>query len=180
MTNSGLIRATGDSGIGAGLSGVNNTVVNNGTISGGSNGYSLFSFGTSGNSITNNGTLDGQMLVMGMGSSLINAGLITITNPGTALGAHDLAFGGTFTQTAEGTLALRVDNNGLHDGLVADGNANLNGTLRAVLQPGLYGSTTTYKDVLVTSGSVAGQFASVTSSSAFFGAAATYNASPST
>jgi outer membrane autotransporter protein len=171
------IRATGDSGIGAGLSGVNNTLVNNGTISGGSNGYSLFSFGTSGNSITNNGTLDGQMFVTGTGSSLINAGLITITNPGTALGAFDLHFGGTFTQTAQGTLALRVDNNGLHDGLAASGNANLNGTLRAVLQPGLYGSSTTYKDVLLTSGSVAGQFALVTSSSAFFGAAASYNAS---
>jgi uncharacterized protein with beta-barrel porin domain len=177
VTNSGLIRATGDSGIGAGFSGANNTVVNNGTISGGSNGTSLFSFGTTFSAVTNNGTLDGQISVWGMGNSLTNAGLITITDPGTVLGALDLSFGGTFTQTAQGTLALRVDNKGLHDGLVADGKANLNGALRAVLQPGLYGSSTTYKDVLVSSTSVAGQFASVTSSSAFFGAAATYNAS---
>src|SRR6202048_655517 len=177
VTNSGLIRATGDSGIGAGLSGVNNTVVNNGTISGGSNGTSLLSFGTTFNTITNNGTLDGAMVVIGMGNSLTNAGLIPITDPGTVLAPGNIYFGGTFTQLAQGTLGLRVDNKGLHDGLVADGNANLNGTLRAVLQPGLYGSSTTYKDVLVTSTSLAGQFASVTSSSAFFGAAATYNAS---
>ena len=151
--------------------------MNNGTIRGGANGYSLFSFGTTGNTITNNGTLDGQMFVVGPGNSLINAGLITITDPGTTLHALSLIFGGTFTQTAQGTLALRVDNTGLHDGLVAEGNVNLNGTLRAVLRPGLYGTTTTYKDVLLTTAAVAGQFAYVTSSSAFFGAAATYNAS---
>ncbi|MCP3473915.1 autotransporter outer membrane beta-barrel domain-containing protein [Bradyrhizobium sp. CCGUVB1N3] len=45
-----------------------------------------------------------------------------------------------------------------------------------MLQPGLYGTTTTYKDVLVSGASINGQFASVTSSSAFFNAAATYNA----
>jgi uncharacterized protein with beta-barrel porin domain len=176
-TNSGLIRSTGDMGIGAGVSGMNNILVNNGTISGGSNGYSLFSFGTTGNSITNNGTLDGQMYFLGTGNSLINAGLITITDPGTAVHSLSLIFGGTFTQTAQGTLALRVDKAGLHDGLVTDGKASLNGTLRAVLQPGLYGPSITYKDVLVSGTSVAGQFANVTSSSAFFGAAAAYNAS---
>ena len=176
MTNSGSIVATGKSGIGVGFTGMNNTVVNNGTIGGGSNGYTLFSFGTTGNSITNNGTLDGQMFLIGPGNSLINAGLITITDPGTALLGYNLGFGGTFTQTAQGTLALRVDNKGLHDGLFADGKVSLNGTLRAVLQAGLYGTTTTYKDVLTTSAAINGQFASVTSSSAFFGAAAAYNA----
>ena len=176
LINSGTIVATGKSGIGVGISGLNNTVVNNGTIAGGKDGYTLFSFGTTGNSITNNGTLDGQMFLIGPGNSLLNAGLITITDPGTALLANNLGFGGTFTQTAQGTLALRVDNKGLHDGMFADGKVSLNGTLRAVLQSGLYGTTTTYKDVLTTSASINGQFASVTSSSAFFGAAAAYNA----
>ena len=175
MANSGTIAATGTSGIAVGVNGLNNTIVNNGTLKGGSSGYSLFSVGTTGNSITNNGTLDGRMWVTGPGNSLVNAGLITITDPGTTLLAGNMLFGGTFTQTAQGTLALRVDDKGLHDSLIA-GKASLNGTLRAVLQPGLYGTTTTYKDVLASSVSVSGQFANVTSSSAFFGATATYNA----
>ena len=177
VTNSGLIAATGAGGLGGAISGQNNTVVNNGTIRGGTNGYSLFSsnFLASGNSVTNNGTLDGRIELMGSGDSLINAGLITITDPGTALAVSNLAFAGTFTQTAQGTLALRVDNAGNRDGLSAV-QANLNGTLRAVLQPGLYQSSTTYTGVVQTTAAITGQFASVTSSSAFFNATATYNA----
>ena len=177
VTNSGLIAATGAGGLGGAISGQNNTVVNNGTIRGGTNGYSLFSsnFLASGNSVTNNGTLDGRIELMGSGDSLINAGLITITDPGTALAVSNLAFAGTFTQTAQGTLALRVDNAGNRDGLSAV-QANLNGTLRAVLQPGLYQSSTTYTGVVQTTAAITGQFATVTSSSAFFNAAATYNA----
>ena len=148
ITNSGTIAATGTNGIAIGFGGLNNSVVNNGTIKGSADGFTLFSFGTVGSTLTNNGTLDGQMLLMGMGNSLINAGLITISDPGTPLVAGNLYFGGTFTQTAQGTLALRVDNAGQHDGLSADGQAKLNGTLRAVLQPGLYGSSITYTNVL--------------------------------
>ena len=177
ITNSGTIAATGTNGIAIGFGGLNNSVVNNGTIKGSADGFTLFSFGTVGSTLTNNGTLDGQMLLMGMGNSLINAGLITISDPGTPLVAGNLYFGGTFTQTAQGTLALRVDNAGQHDGLSADGQAKLNGTLRAVLQPGLYGSSITYTNVLQSSIPVAGQFSNVTSSSAFFNAVATYNAS---
>lgn len=178
VTNSGMIVATasGASGI-AFTGGQNNTVVNNGAVLSGANGYSLASLGTTGNSITNNGTLDGLIMVFGTGNSLTNAGLITITDPGTALAASNLIFAGTFAQTAQGTLALRVDNAGLHDGLSAEGQASLNGTLRAVLQPGLYNNTTTYNNAFVTSGAINGQFANVTSSSAFFNAVATYNAS---
>ena len=176
ITNSGTIAATGTNGIAIGFGGLNNSVVNNGTIKGSADGFTLFSFGTVGSTLTNNGTLDGQMLLMGMGNSLINAGLITISDPGTPLVAGNLYFGGTFTQTAQGTLALRVDNAGQHDGLSADGQAKLNGTLRAVLQPGLYGSSITYTNVLQSSIPVAGQFSNVTSSSAFFNAVATYNA----
>ncbi|QWG15257.1 autotransporter domain-containing protein [Bradyrhizobium sediminis] len=175
MINNGTISATGGLGTAVGISGLNNTIVNNSIVRGGVNGYSLVSLGTTGTSITNNGTLDGQMMVHGTGNSLINAGLITITDPGTALTAGNLTFSGTFTQTAAGTLSLRLGNTGLHDSLLVH-QANLNGTLRAVLQAGLYGTTTTYQDVLVSSTSVAGQFANVTSSSAFFNAVATYNA----
>jgi uncharacterized protein with beta-barrel porin domain len=176
VINNGLIGAIGNFGTGLWFNGANSTIVNNGTIMGGAAGYSLRSVGTHGNSITNNGTLDGQISVLGTGNSLSNAGLITITDPGTAIAAGNLSVGGTFTQTAQGTLALRVDNAGLYDGLYATGQLALNGTLRAVLQPGLYGSSITYANVLQSGASVTGQFASVTSSSAFFNAAATYNA----
>jgi uncharacterized protein with beta-barrel porin domain len=173
VINNGLIGASGSFGTGVWFNG-SNTIVNNGTIE--SAGYSLRSVGANGDSITNNGTLDGQISVLGSGNSLINAGLITITDPGTALAAGNLSIGGTFTQTAQGTLALRVDNTGLHDGLYATGQLALNGTLRAVLQPGLYGSSITYTNVVQSGASVTGQFASVASSLAFFNASATYNA----
>lgn len=179
VTNSGLIAATGADGLGVVIDSQNNTVVNNGTVRGGTDGYSLrsFAFLASGNSVTNNGTLDGRIELMGSGDSLINAGLITITDPGTALAVGNFGFSTSFTQTAQGTLALRVDNTGLHDSVWVGGTqVNLNGTLRAVVQAGLYGTTTTYKDVLATSASVNSRFATVTSSSAFFNAAATYNA----
>ena len=177
VINNGLIGAIGTGGAGVWINGTNSTIVNNGTIKSGAAGYSLRSVGTIGNVITNNGTLDGQISILGMGgNSLVNAGLITITDPGTALSPANLFFGGTFTQTALGTLALRVDSAGHHDGVYAVEQASLNGTLRAVLQPGLYGTTTTYKDALASSIGVSGKFASVTSSSAFIGAVATYNA----
>ncbi len=175
VINNGLIGASGSFGTGVWINGSNSTVVNNGTIE--SAGYSLRSIGSNGNSVTNNGTLDGRISVLGTGNSLINAGLITISDPGIALAAGDLSVGGTLTQTAHGTLALRVDNTGLHDGLFATGQVALNGTLRPVLQPGLYGSSTTYTNVLQSGVSVTGQFGSVTAPSAFFSAAASYNAS---
>ena len=177
VINSGLIGASGSDATGVWLNGANSTIVNNGTIE--SRGYSLRSGGTNGNSITNNGTLDGQISILGTGNNLINGGLITITGPGIALAAGDFSVGGTFTQTAQGTLALRVDNTGLHDSLFASSQAHLNGTLRVVLQSGLYASSTTYTNVLQSGASVTGQFASVTSSSVspFFNATATYNAS---
>jgi uncharacterized protein with beta-barrel porin domain len=175
VINNGLIGASGKFATGLWINGANSTAINNGTIE--SAAYSLRSVGANGNSVTNNGTLDGQISFLGAGNSLINAGLITITDSGIALAAGDLFVSGTFTQTAHGTLALRVDNTGLHDGLSTTGQAALNGTLRAVLQPGLYGSSTTYTNVVQSSASITGQFASVASSSAFFNVAATYNAS---
>jgi uncharacterized protein with beta-barrel porin domain len=179
VINSGLIGASGSDATGVwlngGLFGGNSTIVNNGMIEG--RAYSLRSTASNGNSITNNGTLDGQISVLGTANSLINGGLITITDPGIALAAGDFSVGGTFTQAAQGTLALRVDNTGLHDSLFASSQVHLNGTLRVALQSGLYASSTTYTNVVQSGASVTGQFASVTSSLAFFSAAATYNAS---
>jgi outer membrane autotransporter protein len=174
VINNGLIGATGITAAGLYINGANNSVVNNGTIEGVA--YSLASFAATANSITNNGTLDGQILLLGTGNGLTNAGLITITHTGTAPAAGDFFIGGTFTQTAKGTLALRVDKTGLHDGLSATGQVTLNGTLRAVLQPGLYQSSTTYTNVVQSNTGVSGRFTNVTTSLAFFNAVATYNA----
>jgi uncharacterized protein with beta-barrel porin domain len=176
LTNTGTITAAGSGGIGVEIFGNGNTITNSGTIKGGPNGAALATSigGTTGTVINNTGALDGQLFLFGSNNALINAGLITITDPATSLSVSNLGMSGTFTQTAQGTLALRVDNTGANDGLFAD-NVRLNGTLRAVLQPGLYQSSTTYKGVVVGGTSLAGQFSSVTSSSAFFNAVATYN-----
>jgi uncharacterized protein with beta-barrel porin domain len=177
LTNTGTITIAGSNGIGVLITGVGNIITNSGTINGGSNGYALATNGggpTTGNIINNIGTLDGRLVLAGSNNAVTNAGLITITDPATPLAVGNFGINGTFTQTAQGTLALRVDNTGANDGLFAD-NVHLNGTLRAVLQPGLYQSSTTYKGVVIGGTSLAGQFSSVTSSSAFFNAVATYN-----
>jgi hypothetical protein len=172
VNNSGAITATGSTGIALGIGGIGDTIVNSGTIKGGANGFSLFSLGATGISFTNNGTLDGSMFFVGSGNTLTNNGLVTITDPATALTTFNIGFGGTFIQSAQGTLALRVDNAGHHDSLGAL-QVQLDGTLRAVVQAGLYQTTTTYANVV--QGPVTGQFAAVISSSAFFNATATYN-----
>jgi uncharacterized protein with beta-barrel porin domain len=175
LTNTGTITVAGATGFGVGISGNGNTITNSGTIDGGSNGYALATLGgVTGTIVNNTGTLDGRLVVAGSNNAVTNAGLITITDPATPLAVGNFGINGTFTQTAQGTLALRVDNTGANDGLFAD-NVRLNGTLRAVLQPGLYQSSTTYKGVVVVGTSLAGQFSSVISSSAFFNAVATYN-----
>ncbi|GLR87344.1 hypothetical protein GCM10007857_40550 [Bradyrhizobium iriomotense] len=174
VINSGTIVATGTAGSGVFLGGSGNKLINNGMIKGGVGGYSLVSSGSTGNTIANNGTLDGAVSLLGNAGTLTNNRLITITDPMTALTTGNIAFGGAFTQTAQGTLALRVDNAGNSDGLLAN-SAQLGGTLRAVVQAGLYQSSTTYSGVVQSSGAVTGQFSSIVSSSVFLTAAATYS-----
>ena len=57
------------------------------------------------------------------------------------------AIDGSFTQAASGILALRVVSAGVSDALSVSGTAGLGGRLAAVVQPGLYGNTTTYSGV---------------------------------
>ncbi len=111
------------------------------------------------------------------GNSLTNSGLITISTPLAQSGGVLHTIDGVFTQTALGTLALRVGPGttpGAYDGLSA-GTANLGGTLRAIIQPGLYGSTTTYPGIIAFTTST-GSFASVQPMSVFLTASAIYNA----
>ncbi|MBV8840957.1 MAG: autotransporter domain-containing protein [Alphaproteobacteria bacterium] len=132
------------------------TVVNNGSVVAGANGTALFSFGST---INNSGKVDGIVFVAG---PLNNSGLITITNPGTPLAVSNFDIFGPFTQTASGILALRVNNAGAADTLTAkkvNGTANLDGTLRAVLQPGLYAAVTQYSGVVTATNPITTRFA---------------------
>ena len=112
------------------------------------------------NSVFNSGIIDGQIaLSQGTNESLTNSGLITISYPGAGI-IHSI--NGTFTQTATGTLALRVDASGGNDKLVVSGVANLAGTLQVLAQPGGYAQNTTYTIVTASNG-VNGTFANVSS-----------------
>jgi outer membrane autotransporter protein len=176
--------------VGAGGVGINtgdsNFITNNGTVVAGANGLSIGTCGcvpATSNVVVNNGTLDGQIFLAafgGPGNTFNNFGLITITDPGTPVGAGHL-IDGTFSQFGSGTLALRVNNAVVSDTL-STGTANLGGTLGAVVQPGLYGASTTYTAVVSASNPIATQFAQVqafaagtTTPLAFFTASATYN-----
>jgi outer membrane autotransporter protein len=171
ITNSGRITGTG-----CGATGVNmgdgDTLTNSGTISAP---ISIASFGTA--TVTNSGTLDGTIQLGGPSSSLTNAGLITVTAPLVAGGSVAHSIDGTFTQTRTGTLALRVmpdSSAGNYDTLQVTGVANLGGTLKPIVQPELYGPTTTYVGAL-TFASSTGRFDSVAPASLFLAASAVYN-----
>ena len=123
--------------------------------------------------MVNNGTLDGLISLEGTGHSVTNNGLITVTDPGSPVGASHL-IRRNFTQSATGTLALRVDSAGQSDKLTVT-SATLGGTLRAIVQPGLYGPSTFYADVVDANDPITTTFVQTTTSSVFLTAIATYN-----
>ncbi|MFN3656117.1 MAG: autotransporter domain-containing protein [Pseudolabrys sp.] len=152
ITNTGTI-TVGASGTGVEFGLDNNTLYNYGTIKATGGGFSVTSCNcTTGNAFNNmsGGTLDGYINVDGVGNTLTNSGLVTITDPATALiGYPTFLFantstagaGNSFVQTASGTLALRMDNAGTIDNLSADA-ITARGTLKVVIQPQLYQNTT--------------------------------------
>jgi uncharacterized protein with beta-barrel porin domain len=98
---------------------------------------------------------------------------ITSSNVAIASGVFNIN-GGDFEQTASGVLALRVNSAGASDTLSAD-TAILAGTLRAVVQPGLYGPITFYPGVVATACGCIGNFDIAVSSSPFFTATSAVN-----
>lgn len=156
VTNSGtIVAATG----GTGVNFVNNgTLINTGTIRAlgdgtGSAGYSIFTCSCTTTTITNSGSLDGKIMAEGPSTTFINSGLITITDSNAAQPIGPFNFnisdvggggGGSFTQTAAGTLSLRVMPGAPApiDSLLAD-TISLAGTLRVAIQPGIYANSTT-------------------------------------
>jgi uncharacterized protein with beta-barrel porin domain len=177
ITNAGTVTAGANAfgvALGSGATSFGgHTLINNGTIVVGANGVSLSS-SSDFNVVTNAGTIDGQIKLLGASTTFTNSGLITITDPGTTMGVTH-SIGGDYTQTSSGTLALRVDATPNHDTLAVSGTAALAGTLRAIVQPGLYGATTSYLGVLTAGNAINTQFAQATSSSPFFTAAAIYH-----
>jgi hypothetical protein len=188
ITNNGTITvgdntggfATVAAGIAAGGS-AHAVIINNGTIRAGAEAFSIFSLAGF-NPVTNNGTLDGMIDLAASHNLLTNAGLITITDAGTSLGFNYFV-NGTFTQTATGTLAVRVNNAGANDTLQVLGTANLGGTLGAVVPSGLYANTTKYIGVVQATNPITAQFAQTLAFAAgtttplvFFTVTPTYNA----
>jgi outer membrane autotransporter protein len=187
FTNSGSITVTGQGSYGVAFGtnffdtgASNNTFFNSGLIKAGPGAIavgdltsSLVGANPSFNSVINTGTIDGQIsLSQGTFESLTNSGLITISYPGSGI-THSID--GTFTQTATGTLALRVDANGGNDKLSVIGVANLAGTLQVLAQIGNYAPSTTYTVVTATNG-VNGTFANVFTNLAFLTPKLTYDA----
>ena len=164
IINSGSISANGCNAIGVSL-GQGSTLANSGTITA----STTLTMTLGGNAtVTNSGILNGAIALGGMGgNTLVNAGLITVSAPLTPGGGVAHLVDGTFTQTASGVFTTRISPNnaaGNYDTLqvansvAGTGVANLGGTLRPVVQPGLYGTSTTYPGVLTFSSST-GSFA---------------------
>jgi uncharacterized protein with beta-barrel porin domain len=156
----------------------NSSITNNGTIRAGAFGIAIFTPSSTNVVLTNNGTIDGALLLgtCGCGGSnvLNNNGLLTITNAGTPAGVAGYTVGGTFNQSAAGTVALRVaPGSNVNDVLSAD-ILNLAGRLNVVVTAGDYAQTTSYQLILGTT-AINGQFAQV-ATSAFFDITTTYNA----
>ena len=191
FTNSGTVSATGGNAEALHIRGLGAFnpigIINNGTLQAtGAGSYALrsqsaFGFAPSGATITNNGTIDGRIDLGAGGDTLTNAGLITVTSGNIPLGTVFSITDGAFVQTATGTLALRVGSAASSKDIlsITNGGATLAGSLKAVVQPGLYASTTSYLGVITTCGicgAVSGTFSSVAASSPFFTTSATYNA----
>jgi outer membrane autotransporter protein len=182
IRNSGQVIASGCSATAVAM-GDGDTLLNSGTLRGPGSGFAVLGFGAS-NTVVNSGTIDGPIDLGGGDSTLVNAGLVTVSEALAPGGGVAHVIDGFFAQTASGTLALRVGPNPaptnfdsltvLGSGGGATGTANLGGRLHAVVQPGLYGDTTTYAGVLTFTVST-GRFATVDSSSVFLAASAVYN-----
>jgi hypothetical protein len=115
--------------------------------------------------IVNGGTIDGRVAIpAGTDARFENSGWLGISAPGVGT-VHTI--GGTFAQTAVGTLVLRVAGDGSHDALRVLGTAQLAGALTLVPQPGLYGSQTIYPDLVSATDALRGGFATVSTTSAF-------------
>ena len=195
VLNTGTI-TVGAAGIGVRFSGDGNILNNYGTVRVTGSGVTVDSCNcTTGNAFNNmsGGTLDGRLSIDGTGNSLINYGLLTVTDAATPLGYPTFLLantnlagaGNTFTQTSTGTLALRMDNTGLIDNLSADVIVP-GGTVKIVIQPQLYSSQTLSGTAIgltvygTSLGNIRAPFEHYVSSSPFFTVTPLYDSSDPT
>lgn len=184
ITNNGVIIANttaGIGGIGVNFNDNSGTLTNNGLIQSlgaGSVAINSCSGACGGTvTITNNGTIDGRV-VLDVGASITNNGLMTFSaSDGEVTVGQVHITGDAFVQTSGGTLALRVTSDVRSDALAtnATGTLTLAGTLKALVQPGLYANTTTYTNVVTNSGLTTTTFDRFVSSSPFFTATPIYD-----
>jgi uncharacterized protein with beta-barrel porin domain len=169
VTNTGTITVTGSGADGILFFSGDATVTNFGLIRATGTGASALGSSINvNNTVINNGTIDG----------FVNLQLGTLTNNGLLeRTTGPIGFVGSmaqFAQGAAGTLGIRVDATLAHDVLTASAGANLAGTVRALVQPGIYGATQTYSGVM-TSGGLTGAFTAAESTSPFLVATAINN-----
>lgn len=192
VTNNGTI-SVGAAGVGVQFLTTGNTLNNYGLIQSTGNGFSVETCvcTATNNTINNFGTLDGRLEILGVGQTVNNRDLITITDTaaGTPLGGftHTLqnttggGAGNTFNQFPGGTLALRMNSAGTIDSLIADA-ISPGGTLRVTIQPGLYPTQVTSGTAISVTppGTITAPFASYVASSPFFTVTPVYSGGAST
>ena len=132
VTNSGTITASGIAGAAVEMHGLYGTLLNEGTLQ---TEFVADAFRTgpdaTGTLIVNTGIIDGRLAATaGLGKRFENSGWLGVS--GTGLPITDL-FGGTFVQTAAGTMAFRVTDSG-NDSLDVAGTVKLAGALDMTFQ----------------------------------------------
>jgi uncharacterized protein with beta-barrel porin domain len=180
VTNSGVISA-GPLGMGIQLNGfgdpTGNTVFNSGSIV-----AQTAIVGTYNNTVTNTGTLQGAILLVGFDNTLTNRGYMIGGDPASFPSPSGGLIGGTLINDPSGTIAIRVAPT-FNDFYEADTITLNGGRLHIVVTPGLYGTTTVYSQTTTGvsplqgcgCGTLTGTFDTVTSSSPFFLATPDYS-----
>lgn len=184
IVNNGTINFSGTLGTGItlnafGFAAAANTVTNNGSILG--TGQTTAISGDSNNAITNNGVLQGAILLTGVNNTLTNRGTLMSAEASEPSFIGNL-IGGTLINDPAGTIAIRVSPT-LNDYYLADNAALNGGRLKIVVTPALYGTTTVYSNATTGAapistcncGALIGTFGEVTTSSPFFIATADYS-----
>jgi uncharacterized protein with beta-barrel porin domain len=166
ISNNGMITVTGAGSAGVELNGLFGTLLNAGSIIAAPGADAIRTGASaSGTVIVNGGTIDGRVAIpAGTDARFENSGWLGISASGAGT-THII--GGTFAQTAVGTLVLRVAGDGSHDALRVAGTAQLAGALTLVPQAGLYAGQTVYPDLVAATGTLRGGFTTVSTTSAF-------------
>lgn len=156
LTNYGTITATGDDGAAVDMNGQFGSLLNGGVIEAAKGADAIRADGTAdGTLVVNRGIIDGRVNILaGPYARFENSGLLGISADGAGT-RHVIE--GTFVQTAEGALALRIKGD-RNDSLDVGGAARLDGTVLPVFVPG-GGLEKSY--TLVTAGEITGRFATL-------------------